>query len=100
MTTDSVSLFVTFVPRDGSEAATLEVLKRMLAPSRAEPGNERYELCVSDLDGSPRVHLIERYEDEAALEAHRGTAHYETYRAAIAQLLTAPIDVVRMRRIA
>lgn len=100
MTTDPVLLFVTFVPRDGAEDAALEVLKSMVAPSRAEPGNERYELCESELDGSRRLHLIERYKDETAVESHRGTAHYHTYRAAIGQLLAAPIDVVRMRPIA
>lgn len=91
---------MTFVPRDGAEEGTLEVLKSMVAPSRAEPGNERYEVCASDLDGSGRVHLIERYENEAALESHRGTAHYAAYRETIAPLLAEPIDVVRMRRIA
>ena len=37
--------------------------------------------------------LIERYDDEAALEHHRTTEHYLNYRAQLSPLLASPISV-------
>jgi len=62
----------------------------MTGPTRAEPGNRIYNL-YKDANGG--FHLFELYADQAAVEAHRATAHYKAYRAAIADLLAEPIGV-------
>jgi quinol monooxygenase YgiN len=37
--------------------------------------------------------LVERYADDASIQAHRETEHYKDYRARIMDLLERPIDV-------
>jgi quinol monooxygenase YgiN len=38
-------------------------------------------------------HIVETYVDAAALQAHRDSAHYRAYRAAVADWLAAPPEV-------
>jgi quinol monooxygenase YgiN len=61
------------------------LLDGMLAPSRAEPGNLRYDLWQ---DGSEptRFVLDELYADADAVAAHRATPHFQAYLAAINDL--------------
>jgi quinol monooxygenase YgiN len=66
----------TFEPQDRAEVA--EALRLLAAESRREPG------CVSyiphQLQYDPDTVLIyEQYSDEAALEAHRESAHFKKY---------------------
>ena len=39
------------------------------------------------------MHISERYRDEAAVQAHRDSAHYQAYRAKAAEWLTEPPQV-------
>ena len=87
-------VFVTFRPKSGCEARVLQILKTMAVATRREPGNRLYELYRCKVSGGPeQYHLLERYDDDAALQAHRETPHYREYRVAIAPLLEAPIAV-------
>jgi quinol monooxygenase YgiN len=54
----------------------------MLAPSRGEAGNLRYDLWRDQADPN-RFVLDELYRDDAALAAHRATAHFQDYLARI-----------------
>ena len=56
------------------------LLQGVVAPSRAEPGNLKYEVWQDRTEPS-RFILDEVYEDEDAVEAHRAAAHYQDYRA-------------------
>jgi quinol monooxygenase YgiN len=63
-------------PGAGDEVAS--ILAQHVSPTRAEPG------CVSFLvnrsgDDSDRFVLYEQYDDEAAFQAHRTTAHFRDY---------------------
>jgi quinol monooxygenase YgiN len=56
----------------------MDVLKHLALASRQEPG------CVSYIphfvEGEPNTVLVyEQYKDEASLEAHRGTPHFQQY---------------------
>lgn len=93
MADEAVLVFATFRPQAGREDEVLEVLQGMVGSTRAEPGNEVYDLYRSG-DGEPTFHLIERYTDQRALQAHRDSQHYEDYRATIPGLLAEPIEVV------
>ncbi len=53
------------------EAVALELMAKVQA---GEPGCKLYQLCKSD-DADTYV-FIERYLDQAAVEAHRGTPHF------------------------
>lgn len=66
---------VTFI--QGQEGKGAEVKRELLAlsgPTRAEPGNVRYDLYQS-LDRPDRFMRLEVWRDEAALERHKATPH-------------------------
>jgi quinol monooxygenase YgiN len=67
------------------------LLEGMVAPTRSEPGCRSYNLYEVPADGD--LVLIERYDDQAALEHHRTTEHYLNYRAQLSPLLVSPISV-------
>lgn len=90
----AVIVFASFRPNPGSEDAVEELLRWMVGHTRAEEGCERYDLYRRKGGEFVSFHLVERYRDQAALEAHRATDHYVEYRAKIADMLAAPIDVV------
>jgi quinol monooxygenase YgiN len=54
--------------------------------SRKEPGVVRFDV-VQDLDDASRFVLVEVYRDAAAVAAHKETAHYATWRDAVAPLM-------------
>jgi quinol monooxygenase YgiN len=63
----------------------------MVAPTRSEAGCRSYNLYEVPAGGD--LVLIERYDDQAALEHHRTTEHYLNYRAQLSPLLASPISV-------
>ena len=71
--------------RPGKADALRSLLDAMLAPSRAEPGNLRYDLWADDAEPS-RFVLDELYENADAVAAHRATSHFQTYLAAVNDL--------------
>jgi len=88
----SIMVFASFAPKPGHEADAEAELRGMVAPTRAEPGCRRYDL-FRNAEGNAGFHLFEVYDDQAALEAHRATAHYKAYRAKIPDYLAEPIGV-------
>ena len=57
--------------------------------SRQEPGILRFDLLTDRADPAHLV-LVEVYRDEAARAAHRETAHYATWRDAVAPMMARP----------
>ena len=70
-------------PGKGGELRTL--LDGMVAPSRNEPGNLRYDLWQDRTDPN-RCVLDELYVDDDAVAAHRATPHFQTYASAVKDL--------------
>lgn len=66
-------------------AATLENARK----SRREPGIARFDV-VQDRDDPTRFVLVEAYREAAAIDAHKATAHYETWRLAVEPMLAEP----------
>lgn len=93
MSDSAVSVFASFRPHPGREADLRTLLEWMVDRTRAEAGCERYDL-YEERDAGGTLHLFERYRDQDALEAHRGTDHYVEYRRQVADLLREPIGVV------
>jgi quinol monooxygenase YgiN len=91
MNDNRVSVFASFNPKPGAEKQVEEILRRMVAPTRQEPGCITYDLYRAQTGSS--YHLFEVYRDQAAVEAHRATDHYKTYRSKILDLLAEPIGV-------
>lgn len=83
--TDIVKVVAILTARAGKADALRTLLDSMLEPSRAEPGNMRYDLWQDQ--GEPgRFYLDELYADGAAVAAHRATPHFQAYLAAIGDL--------------
>jgi len=83
--TANVKIIAVLTARPGKAEALRELLDAMLAPSRAEPGNLRYDLWVDQAEPS-RFILDELYTDGEAVTAHRATAHFHTYLSTINDL--------------
>lgn len=67
-------------------AADLEALIRgMVAPCRAEPGNLRWDIW-QDRDDPNRFVLDELYIDDDAIAAHRASEHFKAYAAKIGDI--------------
>ena len=73
-----ICLTVVYVIQPGHEEEAAELLRKMTAPTRAEPGNIMYLAHRSTVE--PRKFLLyEQYADMAAFEAHRATPHFQDY---------------------
>jgi quinol monooxygenase YgiN len=68
--------------RAGEADRIEEALRKMVAPTRAEPGNLDYQVCRDPKDPSLFV-LFERYADARAFDAHRATPHFATWLAGV-----------------
>ncbi|KZS76897.1 antibiotic biosynthesis monooxygenase [Mycobacterium kansasii] len=87
----SIAVIARFTPRPESRDALRVLLAGMTGPTRAEDGCRTYDLYES-ADGAELV-LFERYRDRSALDEHRGSAHYRSYREQLPALLSEPIAV-------
>ncbi|MDN3359090.1 DUF2218 domain-containing protein [Actinomadura sp. DC4] len=71
----SFAVIVHYRAQPGQERRVREALTRMIAPSRAEPGNLLYEVCADPSD-SAAFSLYERYIDGDAFTAHAESPHF------------------------
>lgn len=62
--------------------------------SLQEPGIARFDV-VQQADDPARFVLVEAYRSEAAVAAHKATAHYARWRDAVAGLMAAPRTSVK-----
>lgn len=76
------------VTDDGIEAFTAASLANA-AGSRQEPGVTRFDL-FQQADDPTRFILYEEYVDQDAVQAHKTTAHYLTWREAVGELMATP----------
>lgn len=81
----TVKIMATLKARPDKADALSALLDGMLAPSRAEPGNLRYDIW-RDRDDPDVFALDELYVDADAVAAHRATPHFQRYLAAINDL--------------
>lgn len=80
--TTPVKVVAVLTARSGAADRLRALLDGMLDPSRAEPGNLRYDLWQDQTEPG-RFFLDELYVDGAAVAAHRATPHFQAYLAAI-----------------
>jgi quinol monooxygenase YgiN len=76
--TTHVKIVAVLTAKPGKAGELEALLNGMIAPARAEPGNLRYDLW-RDQANADRFVLDELYVDDAAIAAHRGTAHFTHY---------------------
>ena len=70
---------VTFIAKEGSEAKMKELLSAMVVPSKAEEGCMFYEIFQYE-NNRRKFMAVETWENEAALDGHKASAHYALYR--------------------
>ncbi|MGB8602196.1 MAG: putative quinol monooxygenase [Rhizomicrobium sp.] len=95
----SITLFATVSVKPGQSVAVRKELEKMLAPSRAETGCERYELYQAEQDENT-LHLIERYVDRAALDTHANSAYFKNLVDNISPLLEKSLDITYITELA
>ena len=88
----TIYLFASITPKPEHVAEVEALTRDMVTQTRKEPGNLRYDL-LRRADGAPGFYLYEAYVDEAAVQAHRDSAHYAAYRAKIGALVAQPPEV-------
>ena len=81
----NVKVTAILTAKPDKEADLRTLLDGLVAASRAEPGNLRYDLWRERADPA-RLVLDELYADNAAVEAHRATEHFQGYLARINEL--------------
>jgi (4S)-4-hydroxy-5-phosphonooxypentane-2,3-dione isomerase len=91
-----VHVHVTVVP-DGVEAFREATLANARA-SIQEPGVARFDVIQQD-DDPTRWELIEIYRTPEAAAAHKATAHYATWRDAVAPLMAEPRSSTKYRAV-
>ena len=94
-----LALFARITPKPEHRAKALDAIRGILDPTRAEPGCLRFELLTGDGDDSS-IYLVERWTDDAALEAHYAQPYIAEVFAAYVDWLAAPVEAVRMRDVA
>lgn len=80
-----VKIVAILTARPGKIDELRALLTGMVAPSRAEPGNLRWDIWRDQTDPG-RFVLDELYADNAAVAAHRATPHFQDYFARISDL--------------
>ena len=71
-------LAVTWMANPGHENEVAEIFTKLQAASRREPGCLMY-IVHRHKDDPRHFFIYEQYRDEAALQAHRNTPHFQEY---------------------
>jgi quinol monooxygenase YgiN len=83
--------------RSGKENQLRELLRGMLAPTRAESGCRLYELYESDSKG--RFYFYETWESQGALDQHVATPHFRHLQQNLGELIQGPFEVNILQKI-
>jgi quinol monooxygenase YgiN len=92
-----VRVIARFVARSGKENQLRELLRSMLAPTRAESGCKLYELYESDSPG--RFYFYEIWESQAALDQHAASAHFKHLEQTVGELVQEPFEVNILQKV-
>ncbi len=84
--------------KDGQQAQFEETAKRLVAAVNAnEPGCKLYALHKTD---DPLLYVfMERYDDQAAVDAHRGSDHFKTIGREMGQYMDGKPDIMRVTEV-
>ncbi|ROL71505.1 antibiotic biosynthesis monooxygenase [Pseudomonas chlororaphis] len=74
----SFTAIATLIAKPGQQATLQRELSTLVLPSRDEAGCQYYELH-QDAEQPGTFYVLERWDDEAALEFHNNTAHFQHF---------------------
>jgi quinol monooxygenase YgiN len=72
----------------------LEAAEDLVEATTEEPGAIEYSAAV-DLQDENRLRFVERYEDEAAFEAHASSEHFAAFEERLPDLLAGEPEILR-----
>ena len=75
---DMVVLAVTWIANSGHEEEVAQIFAKLQLESRKEPGCLMY-IVHRHKDDPRHFFIYEQYRDEAALQAHRESAHFQEH---------------------
>jgi quinol monooxygenase YgiN len=87
-------IHATFPVEPDSHEAALELTRELAERSRAEDGTIDYRV-TTDVEDENVFRFFERYEDEAAFDAHAETDHFQEFAAALPDLLAGEPEITR-----
>lgn len=96
---DTRKITALLTAKPGKTAELEALIRGMIAPCRAEPGNLRWDVW-QDRDNPARFVLDELYVDDAAVQAHRASAHFLNYAGKVGDIaertpvVSKPFDVL------
>ena len=90
-----IVVLASFYPKINKNDEVKETILAMVDPTRSEEGNEIYNFYEEKNDDGKNIsfHLFEVYKNSVALDFHRNTSYYKTYRSKMVDLLDRPIEV-------
>ncbi len=90
---DTIQVVATIYAKPGSESLVEDILRELIAPTRAEAGCVKYELFCNSANPSEFV-FIEEWISREALDAHIKTTHFIQAGQAQEGLLAKPTSIV------
>ncbi|WP_353854195.1 putative quinol monooxygenase [Bacillus sp. Bos-x628] len=78
------------------ENVFLEEINALIKASQAEEGNVSYKL-FKDTEKENAFLMVEVWKDEAAVQSHNASAHFQGFVAKAKEFLAAPLDVVSFK---
>ena len=77
---------------EGKQQEFIAIAEKLVKATREEPGCVYYDLVQADA----RVfYFVEKYKDEAAVEAHKSSVHFQTYVPMMNALREGPSEVTK-----
>ncbi|MEM5010399.1 putative quinol monooxygenase [Niallia taxi] len=77
--------------QEGKEAAFLEEVCTLVKASREEEGNISYQL-VKSVEEENTFIMIEGWKDQAAIEQHNASSHFQGFVSKAGEYLAAPLE--------
>jgi quinol monooxygenase YgiN len=81
-----LAIVVNFEIKPGTETETIAALQANAAGSRKEPGCRKWEWC-RHVDEPDRFAIYELYDDRAAIDFHKASAHFKEWQTSTAKFL-------------
>ena len=91
----SIKIVAILAVKPAHRAELLAVFRDLVAKSRAEAGNLRYDLH-QDLQNENRFVFVETWQDQAAVDSHNASVHFQNFLKAL-DGKTEAMDIVLMK---
>lgn len=99
MTSNTVRVIATLVAQEGKAEDLSSLLRKLIAPTRAEPGCRHYELWQNESNPNEFC-FVEEWASPEALDAHFETPHIKNALSRLPELLAGDLDLRKYRLVA